>query len=439
MSAAALAFYAVVLIHCFTLLQGVAMMLIAGRAPGRTAPRESPSAPRAVSVLVPCFNERKVLRRALDSILESEGVEVAKVVCIDDGSTDGTIDVMLAARRHYGGKVSILRQENSGKAAALNHGLTAVETSVFVCVDADTQVTPYAIARLLPHLANEDVAAVSGQMFVGNTRPQSWPVYVAQQREYELANNIDRRSFSRIGCVTVVPGAIGAFRLGAVRAIGGYPRETLAEDAHLTFKLLMQGHRVVHEPSAIVLTEAPDTLSGLFRQRVRWATGKIQVVLRTSLEALCRPRRTRLLWGQVAANQAVLPLLKVFTPIGLVAIPAYLALSVACGATSPVGLSTYLILAVTIVVALAQLAYSLIVPAFARAADLQGRTTFGLALGRRPGPVSLALIPIVTCAATWVAWLMILTRRRRAWGKLERSGDVHLVSERVEVRGRDFV
>jgi hypothetical protein len=431
-------FSAAVQIHCFSLLQGVALMLVAGRAPGRTAPAESRPAPRAVSVLVPCFNERKVLRRTLDSILRSEGVEIANVVCVDDGSTDGTAEVMLAARRHHGERVTVLRQENAGKAAALNHGLTAVGTSVFVCIDADTQVTPHAIARLLPHLADEDVAAVSGQMLVGNASPRSRPVHVAQQREYELANNIDRRAFSRHGCVTVVPGAIGAFRLDAVRAVGGYPPDTLAEDAHLTCKLLMRGHRVVHEPSAVVLTEAPDTLSGLFRQRRRWATGKIQLVLRTRREALDGPRRTRLLWTHMAVTHAVLPLLKVLSPVGLVAVPAYLALSVAHGATAPLGPAAYAVLGVTGAVALAQLAYSLVVPASARTADQPGRAAVGLAHGR-PGPVSLALIPVVTCAATWVAWVTILSGRDRAWDKLDRSGDVQLTPEHAEVCRRDSV
>jgi cellulose synthase/poly-beta-1,6-N-acetylglucosamine synthase-like glycosyltransferase len=427
----AVVFYAAVLVVCFSMLQSAVLMIIARRSLREPGRQDETAAPVAVSVLIPCFNERKVLRQTLDSVLASEGVELTRVICVDDGSTDGTIDVMLAAKRDYGAKVVVLRQENMGKATALNHGLTAVQTSVFVAVDADTQLTPWALAKLLPHFADDDVAAVSGQMLVGNTCPRNRSVHIAQQREYEIANNIDRRAFSRLGLVTVVPGAIGAFRSGAVLAVGGFPTGTLAEDAYLTFKLLLQGHKVVHEPSAIVLTEAPDTVRGLFKQRVRWATGKLQVALRTGRQALRRSGKLRLLWGQTFLNQAVLPLLTVFTPIGIAVVPASLALAAAHGAAPPPGMSAAAAVVVAIAVLLTRLGHSVLVSGFARAADVTARTATGLPL-TRPGPVSLVLIPVVACAACWAAWFALITGRRHAWNKLDRTGDVRLVPHQAD-------
>ena len=428
----AVVFYTAVVVVCLSIVQSAALLLVARRA-GREPLRRNGRVPVAVSVVIPCFNERKVLRRTLDSVLASEGVELRRVICVDDGSTDGTAEVMLAAQRDHTGKVIVLRQENKGKAAALNHGLTAVDTSVFVAVDADTQLTPRAIANLLARFADDDVAAVSGQMLVGNTSPRNRSVHLAQQREYEFANNVDRRAFSRLGLVTVVPGAIGAFRSRAVLAAGGFPTGTLAEDAHLTFELLLRGHRVVHEPSAIVLTEAPDTLAGLVRQRIRWATGKLQVSVRTARQALRGHRKLRLLWGQTFLNQGILPLLTVFTPVGIAVVPASVVLAAVQGASPPAGVPVAAaVFAGTVL--LTRLVHFVVATGFARAADLTARTATGLPL-TRPRPVSLVLIPVVACAACWVAWFALLTGRRRTWNKLDRTGDVRL--EPPSAGGRD--
>lgn len=420
-----LLFLACVLVSVFSVLQGLVLLLIA--ASPRQAPHRSAGScvHFSVCVLVPCYNESVVVRRTLESIFRSTGVDIARVICIDDGSTDGTVDVMLDVKRQYGDRMTVLRQRNAGKATALEHGLSAVDTPVFVSVDADTMVMPDAIGNLLELFQDREVAAVSGQMLVGNRDPSSAAVYSAQAREYEFANNIDRRAFSRLHRITVVPGAIGAFRTEAVSAVGGYPVETLAEDAHLTFNLLMHGHKVLHEPSAVVLTEAPDTLRGLFTQRVRWATGKTQVTLRTGAPALRQRGATRLLWLHTALNQAILPMITLPTSIGLVALPAYL-LSVVAEGARPVELSWLpAMVVVAVLVTLLQLTQSWLATRFARNSDADVRTAVGLNLTRL-GPISLMIMPITVFLASWVAWYVILTRGPKAWNKLHRTGDVAL-------------
>lgn len=424
-SSLAIAFCLVVLVDIFSVSQSFIVLFIAA-VPRR--PLASPAGSfdrQSVCVLVPCFNEREVVRRTLESILGSAGVDIARVICVDDGSTDGTAEVATEVKQRRGDRVIVLRQANAGKAAALNHALTVVNTAAFVSVDADTQVTPDAIANLLGHLQDEDVAAVSGQMLVGNRNPLSRAVYAAQAREYEFANNIDRRAFSRLDRITVVPGAIGAFRTAAVSEVGGYPTETLAEDAHLTFNLLMSGYKVVHEPSAVVLTEAPDSISGLFKQRVRWATGKTQVVIRTGAQALGQRGAVSLLWAYTALNQAILPLFKLLTPLGTVGIPVYFFVAHSTGARPP--LPDYLP-AMTIgavVLTLLQLAQSCLAARFARGSDVGIRTAAGLDRTRL-GLLSLAIMPITAFMVSWVAWYAIITGRRNTWNKLERTGDVAL-------------
>lgn len=420
-------FCLIVLIDLYPVVQTFVMLIVASGASKRTWPAEKSSVRPEVTILVPCFNEEKVLSWTIDSIFMSRGVDVARVICIDDGSTDGTLRVMRAAKRRHGEVVMILQQANMGKAAALNHGLRMVDTEFFVSIDADTQVTPEAINRLLTNFHDcDEVAAVSGQMLVGNRVPSNRDVFAAQVREYEFANNIDRLAFSRMRCSTVVPGAIGAFRTADVRSVGGYPDGTLSEDAHLTFMLLMRGHRIVHEPSATVLTEAPDTISGLLRQRVRWATGKTQVVLRTSRAILRQRTVAKLIWLHTVVNQAVLPLLTLLSQVGTVAVPVLLALVVAHGgADSPAAAYLPAMIALAVFVTLAQLASFLFSTKFARGSDARAREAAGLACPRMT-LLSSIVIPVMGFVAAWVAWYAILTGRRKSWNKLDRTGDVRL-------------
>ncbi|MFF2964540.1 glycosyltransferase [Streptomyces sp. NPDC057963] len=397
----------------FSSVQGFVLLAVA-RKPVR-GPREELR--RRVSVLVPCFNEEKVLRETIDSILASRGVEFGRVICVDDGSIDGTLEVMHEAQRRHGEVLLVLRQRNRGKAAALNHALTAVGTEFFASVDADTQLLPDTLARLLEHFTDPRVAAVSGQMIVGNRHPAQDFVYAAQVREYESANNIERRAFAHGRRITVIPGAIGAFRRSAVAEAGGYPEGTLAEDAHLTLALLLNGHRTTHEASSTVLTEAPDTMAGLRRQRVRWATGKTQVLLRVANPALRRGGLAAALWLYLMWNNSILP---------LVWLPSAVLLPFSAVALLTRGPETVTWVAAVCVLTLAvNYGYFVASRRYARSIDAAGRAAAGL-VEVRTGFRSTVVIPLVSSLATWVAWARILTGRPGGWDKLDRSGDVRV-------------
>ena len=423
-----IAFWLLALITSYSSIQGFILLAMARK--HNRVPVDRAAGPRQrVSVLIPCFNERKVLRKTLDSILMSRRVSIAHVICIDDGSTDGTIEIMRDMQRLHGDIIVVLSQSNMGKAAALNHGLTAVDTDFFVSIDADTQVMPDTIADLLAGFDDDRVAAVSGHMLVGNRRPSSKVVYGAQVREYELANNIERRAFSKIRRITVVPGAVGAFRSKAVANVGGYPEGTLAEDAHLTMLLLMNDQRAVHQPSAIVLTEAPDTLSGLYRQRVRWATGKTQVILRTARSALKQRGTMFWIWSYMAWNHSVLPL---FSMLGTIFLPAsaLAILTRSQQSSGPADTATVVVVAISVV--LVNGIYFWVSRRFAHSLDAEGRAAAGL-MKTPTGLRSTLLIPAVSSVAAWVAWHTITTGKRSTWNKLDRSGDVRLPAHRDPV------
>src|SRR5262249_41070059 len=114
---------------------------------------------------------------------------------------------------------------------------------------------------------------VSGNVKVGN---RNNPLTIWQAVEYITSQNFDRRAFDLLNCITVVPGAVGAWRRDAVVLAGLYSSQTLAEDTDLTFKVRRLGYRIITDNEAFAYTEAPDTLKNLSKQRFRWAYGTLQ-------------------------------------------------------------------------------------------------------------------------------------------------------------------
>jgi len=230
----------------------------------------------AVAVLIPAYNEEKVIERTVCSVLESDYRNL-RVIVIDDGSKDATLEVTRHAfqKEIAAGRVTVLTKPNSGKADALNYGLEYVTEELFIGIDADTIIAPDAVSKLVPHFSNPKVAAMAGNAKVGN-RVNLWTRW--QALEYITSQNFERRALNTLNAVSVVPGAIGAWRTAAVRAAGGYQPDTVAEDADLTMALLQAGYWVNYEDRALAYTEAPSTASGLMRQRFRWSFGIMQSV-----------------------------------------------------------------------------------------------------------------------------------------------------------------
>jgi cellulose synthase/poly-beta-1,6-N-acetylglucosamine synthase-like glycosyltransferase/spore germination protein YaaH/peptidoglycan/xylan/chitin deacetylase (PgdA/CDA1 family) len=240
-------------------------------------PAEIASYKPKVAVLIPAYNEEKVIERTVRAALNSNYRNL-RVIVIDDGSKDRTLEVARSAfaAEAAAGKVLILGKPNSGKAEALNYGILHIgNAELFVGIDADTVIAPDAISRLVPHFINPKVGAIAGNAKVGN-RVNLWTRW--QALEYITSQNFERRALDVLGAVSVVPGAIGAWRVSAVREAGGYHIDTVAEDADLTMALLRRGYRVEYEDMALAYTEAPTNANALMRQRFRWSFGILQAV-----------------------------------------------------------------------------------------------------------------------------------------------------------------
>jgi peptidoglycan-N-acetylglucosamine deacetylase len=267
-----------------------------------------------VAVLIPAYNEEKVIARTVRSALTSDYPNL-HVIVIDDGSSDKTLEVARATFAHEeaSGRVLILTKTNSGKADALNYGLEHLHgEEIFVGIDADTVVASDAISRLVPHFLNPKVGAVAGNAKVGN-RINLWTRW--QALEYITSQNFERRALNTMGAVSVVPGAIGAWRVSAVREAGGFHTDTVAEDADLTMALLQLGYRVEYQDLALAYTEAPVNARGLMRQRFRWSFGILQSVWK---HRAAFAREGVLGWialPNIAIFQVLLPLVSPFIDI----------------------------------------------------------------------------------------------------------------------------
>ncbi|KHK03531.1 glycosyltransferase [Desulfovibrio sp. TomC] len=260
-------------------------LAVAEKVRGRHKPVSDQADKLSVAVVVPAYNEEKVVLQTVQSLLACQHPAAFEIIVVDDGSSDNTYAVV---REAFAGNalVTVVTQPNGGKPSALNHGIGRTKADIVVTLDADTVFTRDTIMRLVAWFADPKVGAVAGNAKVGNrinflTR--------CQALEYVTSQNLDRRALTILDSVTVVPGAVGAWRREVVEAAGGFSAETLAEDADLTIRIQRMGFVVAYEDRAVALTEAPDTMRGFLRQRFRWMFGTLQVAWKHK-DALFRPR-----------------------------------------------------------------------------------------------------------------------------------------------------
>ncbi|WP_276479844.1 polysaccharide deacetylase family protein [Paraflavitalea pollutisoli] len=270
----------------FVRIGAMAVMAILQRIRSSRAARQLSAIPFAnaaaqptVSIIVPAYNEAINAVKTIETLLQQDYPHF-DILFVDDGSKDKTFEIVSAA---FAGneRVRVLTKPNGGKASALNYGLSQTTRAFVICIDADTQLKQDAVSQLMrkfevPETAGNTVrliGAVAGNVKVGNENNMltRW-----QSIEYTTAQNFDRRAFDLINGITVVPGAIGAFRKAAIEEAGGFTTDTLAEDCDLTIRILRSGYHVVNCPEAIAVTEAPETLKQFMKQRFRWSYGVMQ-------------------------------------------------------------------------------------------------------------------------------------------------------------------
>lgn len=235
-----------------------------------------------ISVLVPAYNEEKVISNTIEGLIETKYPK-KEIIVIDDGSKDKTLQIAL----QYKNRVKVLHKENGGKASALNYGLNYAKGEIIVVVDADTILGRHSLKEIVKGFSiDKNVAAVAGNIKVRN--PVNW-LTKCQSLEYITGIQIVRRAFDIFGTITVIPGALGAMKKSKLEAVGTYHKDTLVEDFDTTIKILKSGLITQGSTNATAYTEAPDTLKDFVKQRKRWYRGNIQVLARHR-DALTNPR-----------------------------------------------------------------------------------------------------------------------------------------------------
>jgi cellulose synthase/poly-beta-1,6-N-acetylglucosamine synthase-like glycosyltransferase len=237
-------------------------------------------------VIVPAYNESAVIQSCLKSILASNYGRF-EVVVVDDGSKDNTAELASALNDS---RLRVIRKPNGGKASALNHGIELAHANFVIAIDADTVFQADTLTKLMRHFQNPKIGAVSGNTRIANRHKL---ITKLQSLEYVVGFNLDRRMGDLFDCITVVPGAIGAFRKSALQKVGGFNYDTLAEDTDLTLSIKEAGYRIVYDAAAVAFTEAPSTMKDLLKQRFRWTFGTMQAVWKHR-RALFNPRHKTL-------------------------------------------------------------------------------------------------------------------------------------------------
>ena len=232
-----------------------------------------PAAWPAVSVLVPAHNEEAVLRRALNSVLALDYPDF-EVIVIDDGSTDRTAETLMSLVADA--RIRLVRKvRNEGKALALNDAIPLARGELLLVLDADAEPARDMLRWLVPHFQGARVAAVTGNPRVRNTNS-----FIARLQAIEFSSIVSllRRSQRIWGRITTVSGVVTLLRRSAVVDVGGFSPNMPTEDIELTWKLQKRFYDVRYEPRAICWMTVPLSYRGLWRQRLRWARGLMQVM-----------------------------------------------------------------------------------------------------------------------------------------------------------------
>jgi len=239
-----------------------------------------------VAVIVPAWNEANVIARTLDQLMTLEyPVDRLRVYVVDDGSSDGTPELVCAKALEYPGRVFHLRRENGGqgKSHTINHGLERIRADAWyeavLVIDADVIFTPASLRRMTRHFADPAIGAVTAYIKEGSRPANYMKRFIAF--EYVTAQAGARRAQNVLGAQACLAGGAQLIKRESLEAIGGVvDTSTLAEDTVTTFRIQLAGKRVVFEPNAIVWAEEPSDVVGLWKQRVRWARGNVQVTIR---------------------------------------------------------------------------------------------------------------------------------------------------------------
>ncbi|WP_165460307.1 poly-beta-1,6-N-acetyl-D-glucosamine synthase [Atlantibacter sp.] len=227
-----------------------------------------------VSVIIPCYNEEKNVIETIESVL-NQSYENIEVIAVNDGSSDNTGLVLTQLSEQHSRLRVIHLAENQGKAVALKTGTAAAKSEWLVCIDGDAILDKHAVAFLIaPMLENSRVGAVTGNPRI---RTRSTLIGKIQVGEFSSIIGMIKRTQRMYGQVFTISGVVAAFRRSALAQVGYWSDDIITEDIDISWKLQLKHWSIFYEPRALCWVLMPETLKGLWKQRLRWAQGGAEV------------------------------------------------------------------------------------------------------------------------------------------------------------------
>jgi poly-beta-1,6-N-acetyl-D-glucosamine synthase len=269
-------FFYPVLMSLIWMIGGIAFYLRFERRPHRIVNQPPPRDDYPlIAVLVPCYNEEANVEETVEALMELEYPNF-EVVAINDGSRDRTGELLNALAARFPRLRVVHQLENQGKAVGLNTAALLTRAEILVGIDGDARLDPYSLHWLVRHFDEHAVGAVTGNPRVRNRSTLLGRIQVG---EFSSIVGLIKRAQRSVGLIFTVSGVITAFRRSALHEVGYWSPEKLTEDVDISWKLQLAGWEVRFEPRALCWILMPETLGGLWKQRLRWSMGGTQVLL----------------------------------------------------------------------------------------------------------------------------------------------------------------
>ncbi len=243
-----------------------------------------------VSLVVPCHNEADVIAETIQA-LDRQEYPHFEIIAVNDGSTDRTGELLDQLSRRYPRLRVVHLDDNQGKAMALRMGALASPNEFLVCIDGDTLLDPHATSWMMRHfLSGPQVGAVTGNPRV---RTRSTLLGKIQVGEFSAMVGLIKRAQRIFGPIFTISGVLAGFRKSALQEVDYWSADAITEDIDITWKLQLHDWDVRFEPNAICWILMPETFRGLWRQRLRWAQGGMEVFCK-NLSRIWRWRHRRM-------------------------------------------------------------------------------------------------------------------------------------------------
>lgn len=234
------------------------------------APTRFPS----VTIIVPAYNEEATIERTVASLLSLDyPKEKLRIIVVDDGSTDGTPQVLERLRSNA--QITLVRKKNGGKFTALNEGIGRTGTELVGCLDADSFVLPSALRKIVAYFENPEVMAVTPAIKIH--RPDSLARHI-QNSEYNLGIFM-KKSLGLLNAINVTPGPFSIFRKRVFDTLGPFRHAHNTEDMEIALRMQKNFYKIRNAHEAVVYTVGPKTARTLYRQRVRWVHGFLKNIV----------------------------------------------------------------------------------------------------------------------------------------------------------------